>query len=118
MHRNIRRCYSLTALPRASRIGDVSMATVGTTRDEPARSQSSLRLVEILQIRRRLILPGGHEGAVRALEIAFATNENVLVVLGAMILDPDRVTVACVAPGHRPRARQGVVERRELVAQD
>src|SRR4029077_19160110 len=94
------------------------MTTDGPTIDELLPSPSSLRLVEIRQIRRRLILPGGHQGAVRALEIALAANEDVLVILGAMILDPDRVTVALVAPVHRPRARQGVVERRELVAQD
>src|SRR6267154_5045272 len=91
---------------------------MGTTRDELARPQSSLRLVEIFQIRRRLVLPGGHKGAVRALEITLAAKEDVLVVLGAMILDPDRVTVALVAPNHCPRARQGVVESRELVTQD
>src|SRR6266700_2489292 len=84
-----------------------------------ASASSLLRdLIEIPELRRWLILPRGHKGAVRALEIALAANEDVLVVLGAMILDPGRVTVALVTPHHRPRARQGVVESRELVTQD
>src|SRR5260370_15819563 len=92
--------------------------TKDTAIDELAWSQSSLRLVEVPQLRRRLILSGRHEGPVRALEEALAANEDVLVVLAAMILDPDRIAVALVAPGHRPGARQGVVVHGDLVAPD
>src|SRR5438552_14761520 len=76
----------------------------------------SLRLVEVFQIGRRLVFARGHQQSLGALEIAFVPDEDVLVVLGTMVLDPDRIGVALVASDHRPWPRQCMVERRDLVA--
>src|SRR5258708_1015150 len=58
---------------RVSKVGGGSITTVGTTIDELARSQSSLRLVESVEIGRRLILPGRHKSGYR---IASAKRER------------------------------------------
>src|SRR5262249_23145282 len=74
------------------------------------RDQLFASLIEISQVRRRLVLAGGHEHAVAALEIALALNKDVLVVLAAMILDERRLAVALVAADHGPGPCQGVID--------
>src|ERR1700722_20709985 len=85
---------------------------------EPADSEfgtvpaaSLLRLLEIFQIGRRLILPGRHQIAVRTQHIALAPDVDELLALGANILDPDRPRIGVAAIGliHGPRPRQSMI---------
>src|SRR5262245_28646967 len=55
-----------------------------------------LRLVEISQIRRRLILLRGHQVAIGAQEIILLADDHMMVVLGTNRLAPDRVFF-CIA---------------------
>jgi hypothetical protein len=79
-----------------------------------------LRLFEISQIRRRLVLLGGHQVAVSAEEIALLADFDITVALGTDFLDPfrpfDRHTSICL--GDRPWTRQRVVDRGDLVVED
>ena len=77
-------------------------------------------MVEIPQVRRRLILLGGHQVTVRAREIVFCANENLRVVLGAADFGPLRpwIGVANVFLVDDPRSRQGIVDYRHFVMQD
>src|SRR5215470_5979722 len=77
-----------------------------------------LRLLEVAQIGRRLVLPGGHEITVRAQEVVLLTDDHVIVVFGAVVLVPDAVGNVPIAFGHGPGARQRVVDGRDLVVQD
>src|SRR5262249_18416027 len=60
------------------------------------RGASSLwpRLVEVPQIRRRLVLLGRHQIAVRADDVVLVADAHVGVVLGAEILAPERMRFA------------------------
>src|SRR5215472_8316976 len=50
------------------------------------------RAVEISQVRRRLVLPGGHQEAVAAVQvIVLLADDDVVVVLVAIVLEPDDV---------------------------
>src|SRR6266566_1754045 len=78
------------------------------------------RLLEIAQIRRRLILAGWHQQPVGAQEIGFIPDLRPQIAFVAYEFVPigPRVGVANVAAGHRPRARQGVIVNGDLVAHD
>jgi hypothetical protein len=77
-----------------------------------------LRLLEISQVGRRLVLPGGHQKAVCTQEIIILADDDVIVVLGTIVFHEDIIAVATVVFGHHPRPRQRVVDHRELVVQD
>src|SRR5205814_8377722 len=81
------------------------------------RRRSFPRLTEVSQIRRRLVLAGWHQGAIPASEIEFLADTDVVVVLGAKILGPDRIVLAMVISGNRPGAGEGIVDGRDLVMQ-
>jgi hypothetical protein len=70
---------------------------------------SPLRVLEISQIRRRLVLLGRHQEAIGAQEIVFFANHDLRVVLGAIRFGPvrTRIRVAPVSFVHRPGPRQG-----------
>src|SRR5262249_40168798 len=71
----------------------VRVFTRSPRRRGPAASRQSLllRLVEISQIRRRLILLRGHQVAIGAQEIILLADDHMMVVLGTNRLAPDRV---------------------------
>src|SRR5215467_8900383 len=80
--------------------------------------QLFLRRLEIFQIRRRLILRCGHDGAVRALEIGLIADlDHALAV--ASVLGPFRIFVRQAAIGleHRPWAREGMIDQGDLVVE-
>src|SRR5215467_11120877 len=80
--------------------------------------QLFLRRLEISQIRRRLILHRGHDGAVPALEIGLIADlEDAFAV--AAVLWPLRIFVRQAAIGleHRPRTREGVIDQGDLVVE-
>jgi hypothetical protein len=54
------------------------------------------RTLEVLQVRRRLVLLDRHQVAVRANEIAFATDEDRRIILGAIVLVPERIPAPAV----------------------
>jgi hypothetical protein len=53
---------------------------------------SLLRVFEISQIRRRLILPGGHQQPIPAQPIVFFTDDNIRVALFAIKFGPGGTT--------------------------
>src|SRR5262249_11293061 len=79
-----------------------------------------LDLLEISQIRWRLVLLGGHQVAVAAEEVAFLADFDVTIALRPNFLDPlrllDRYTRIFLC--HYPRPRQRVVDRRDFVVED
>src|SRR5258708_37012665 len=85
-------------------------AKIKTARDDACRSTfivvlpSFLRLLEISQIRRRLVLLGGHQEAIRAQHVALLADDEMRVVLGTRHLDPVGLRVAWI-PAVRPGAR-------------
>src|ERR1700704_2446214 len=79
---------------------------------------SVLRSLEILQIRRRLVLFHGHDEAVAAAEIDLLADGDVGLPLDAIILVPPDLGLALEGLQHRPRSRQRIVDRGHLVAQD
>ncbi len=80
---------------------------------------SFLRLLEIPQIRRRLVLPGGHQQAVRAQVVVLLADDDIHVALGAENLAPVRTRIRVAPKGlvDAPGPRQGVVEHGDLVMQ-
>src|SRR5438876_5142749 len=74
--------------------------------------ESLLRLVEISQIRGRLILLGGHQQAVRAEEIVFLADDNVCVAFLAPGFGPllRLFRNAPVLPVGGPWSRQGIID--------
>src|SRR5580704_5869895 len=68
---------------------------------------------EIPQIRRRLVLAGGHEVAVAAAVIGLRADLDQLLVARAVILLPHRIgrRLSTVALEHRPRPREGVIDQ-------
>src|SRR5437867_1085976 len=111
--------------PRRSRLGTYSRATsigmAGTTthaRNARACGMQALsslpRLIEISQIRGRLVPAGRHQISVDADEVAFLADDDMSVFFVADILRPDRIKLAPVAPCHCPRTSQCVVENRDL----
>src|SRR5260221_468101 len=81
---------------------------------------SLLRLLEISQIGRRLILLGRHQEPFRAHEIVFRADDDLVVALGARRSAPVRkwlrAAPKCLVDA--PRPRQGVVENGDLVMQE
>src|ERR1700730_16897969 len=74
---------------------------------------SLLRLFEISQIGRRLVLLGRHQKPVPAQEIVFLANGNLPVALGDVIFWPvrTRIGVAHIFFIHGPRTRQSMIDR-------
>src|SRR5438874_1151473 len=74
---------------------------------KPSLSQpptSFPRLIEIAQIRRRLVFPGWHQEPLRTQEEVVAADAHMQIVLHADDLPPHRKTrvLALVVPGDRP----------------
>src|ERR1700681_3284472 len=67
------------------------------------------RWLEISQIRRRLVLLGGHQVAVPGDEIDLLVDGDMRVALGAIVLFPRHVLGTAVALDHRPRPGQRIV---------
>src|SRR5579863_1191694 len=82
------------------------------------RPDSFSRLIEVFQIRRRLILLDRHQEAVRAPEIDLLADDDVRVALAAAVLGPDHVLGATIALHRRPGPRQRIVDSGHLVVQD
>src|SRR5262249_4988382 len=77
---------------------------------------SLLGLSEVAPLRRRLVLPGRHEIAVRTREIIFLADHDVNVGFGAVVFVPQHLGGQTTIVLHdRPGMRQGVVDRRALV---
>src|SRR5712671_1784192 len=84
----------------------------------PPSSRSSLRrLFEIFQIRRRLVLPGGHQEALRAEHVVLIRNGDMIVGLAAILLAPCGIGIGTtpVVLRDRPGTRQRVVDHGDLV---
>src|SRR5215475_8846187 len=77
-------------------------------------------LIEISKIRRPLPFLCRHDHSLGAEEIRLALDADMIVIFHAVVLDPPRtrVATAAIALGHNPRARQGMVEDGDLVADD
>src|SRR5271169_4465684 len=75
-------------------------------------------LLEVPEVRACLSLAYRHEQAVGADEIVFLADLNVLVIVHAIALKPDRIAGALIASCYRPGARQGVVESGDLGVQN
>src|SRR5215470_5878538 len=129
------RCGLATSLPVAA----VVLARIESSeiRDPPVSSATSPRVslalnaglraaklflrvlhVKVPQVRWSLALLGGHEEPVGAAHVGFIAELDVVVVLGADRFDPDRIADAVVVLRNRPRPRQRVVDRGDLVAQN
>src|SRR5260370_8222962 len=85
---------------------------MGSIRQESAPARSSLlRLLEISQIRRRLILLGRHQESFRAQEVIFLADDDLGVALGARGSAPVRISLRaapkCLVDA--PGPRQGLV---------
>src|ERR1043165_7837890 len=65
--------------------------------------------IEEAQIRRSLILPRRHEITFVVDEIVLLADDNVVIVLGAVILEPHDIAVAAIALVDRPGMREGIV---------
>src|SRR6516164_9879415 len=80
----------------------------------------SLRRLEILQVRRRLVIAGGHEVAVSAEEVVLLADDDLIVALHARALVPFRpwIGVAAKRLVDAPWPRQSVVVDGDLVVQD
>src|SRR5215470_7945686 len=117
------RCrFTITAFASHCRsVSDnTSFGTTPSAWSSRAIPSSLLCLPEVAQIRRRLILLGGHQVAVGAHEIVLIANDDDGVVGIANRLGPNRTRVRVAPKGlvDAPRPRQGVVEHRDLVMQD
>src|SRR4029077_3792567 len=75
------------------------------------------RLIEVPQIWRRLVLPGGHQPTVGAEEIAVVADARHRVVpcAGFRVPEGARLGIARGLLGDRPGPRQRIVEHRDLV---
>src|SRR5579871_5589097 len=76
------------------------------------------RLLEIAQVRRRLVLLGGHQKPVAGNEIILLADKHVMIGLTAIVVLPQFVAVAPVGLRDRPRPRQRVVDRGDLIVQE
>jgi hypothetical protein len=84
----------------------------GHTRDD------AVELLEVPQVRLRLSLADRHEQAIGADDVIFLADLDVLVVVDAIVLEPDRLAATLIASGDRPGPRQGMVEGGDLGLQD
>src|SRR5207249_11441923 len=82
-----------------------------------SRGRSLLRLIEISQIRRRLVFLCRHQEAVETEHVILPANADVVVAFTANVFDPDRsrIGISAVSLFHRPGTCQGVVDRGDLV---
>src|ERR1700681_703263 len=112
------------------------LLTAAATWGEARRAPSTLRansakasrrppslpcLVEVTQIRRRLVLAGRHQNAVAAEEIDLLVDRDQAAALRAIGLVPFGMLVIGVAQiflVHGPRPRQRMVDHGDLVMQD
>src|SRR5882724_5536990 len=78
----------------------------------------ALLLLELAQVRRRLILAGRHQEAVGAEEILLLADLHLVLVLAADGLEPGRFPLPVIGPRHRPRARERIIDHGDVVAQD
>jgi hypothetical protein len=79
---------------------------------------SLLRLFEESQIRRRLVLSGGHQEAVRAEHVVLVGDGDVIVGFRTILFRPSGIGIIRAAPvvlHDGPRPRQRVVDHRDLV---
>src|SRR6266853_5495014 len=88
----------------------------GMVAGEPQLSLS--RLLEIAQIGRHLILAGRHQVAVAAEEIVLLADNDVIVVLGALVILPQHLAFAAIGLGHGPGPRQRMVDRGDFVMKE
>src|ERR1700687_534070 len=72
---------------------------------------------EIAQIRRRLAFLSWHQHIIPTQEIILTADQNVVIVLGAVVLRSDRMGIAAISLRDRPRPGQGVVNDGDLVVQ-
>src|SRR5262245_9654543 len=80
------------------------------------RDVSSCRRIEIAQVRRALIFSGRHQKTVGAEEIIVPADDDVIVVLAALVLVPDDLAfLADIALRYGPGAHEGMVDGRDLV---
>src|SRR5215475_7937611 len=96
-------------------------ATGGFRRAQPTlrhyESLPDVLHIKIPQIRWALALFGRHEEPIGAAHIAFIADLDVVVVLGADRLDPDRIADAVVVLGDGPRTGQRIVDGGNLVVE-
>src|SRR5260370_21957882 len=92
----------------------------GVLREVLAALPSLLCLPEVAQIRRGLVPPSRHQQPVRAEEIVFLAEDDLVVAFGAVIFGPPRmwVRVASIGLVDRPRPRQSMVDYRYLVMEN
>src|SRR5262249_46290816 len=86
----------------------------------PPCAHSPLRLLEILQVRRRLVLLRRHQVAVGADVVDLLADADMRIVLGAdRLAPPDSLPArgATIVLGDGPGPRQGVVDGGDLVVQ-
>src|SRR5262249_7572364 len=86
-------------------------------RSNRAERPSLPRLVEISQIWRLLAFASRHQIAIGAQKIILFTNGDVVVGFIAIIFVPNRIFLPSIVFHHRPRPRQRVVDRGDLVMQ-
>src|SRR5438067_10896746 len=123
LHLTVSTAYDISRVAPAPRIGmfipelRIVCGNVPTT-VVPALSFSlGGDLLEIPQVRRLLAFPGRHQQTIAAEHVALGADQDVLVVLGAIDLAPERMRgcFATVGLHHGPGARQRVVLHRHLV---
>src|SRR5689334_11987132 len=66
--------------------------------------------IEKAQVRRRLIFPCRHKIAFVVHEVILLADHDVMVVLVAVILEPDDIAIAAIALVDRPGLREGIVD--------
>src|SRR5215470_10421047 len=79
---------------------------------------SLLRLIEVLEVRRPLVLLGGHQLAGTVEHVVLVLDVDLKVVLVADRLDPDRLALATHALGDCPWPSERVVVNRDLIVED
>jgi hypothetical protein len=66
------------------------------------RGAKSFPRIEVAQIRRCLALLGRHQHVIPAKEVVLTADQNVMIVLGAVVFQPDRTAVPAISLGDRP----------------
>src|SRR5262245_35339609 len=105
---------SVRMLPRRPPGGEPGSPTLVHHR----RRHLPLRLLEMLQVGRRLTRPARLQLAVDPDVVGLPFKKDIVVVLRATMLDPVWVAGAGVTARHGPGPRQRVVDGRDLIAQD
>src|SRR5262245_18502249 len=81
-------------------------------------SPLALALLEIVQVRRRLVLARRHQQAVRAQHVVLLADGDVCIALGADVLEPDEVVLAAILLGHHPGTAERIVDGGDLIEQN